>query len=210
MLSLRCHWFLLACLLWTGNGFSAEPKVSFSRQIKPILAAKCFACHGPDEKERKADLRLDLRDEAIQSAIKPRDGAHSELYVRVVTEDVDARMPPTSSKKPTVTADEAKLIRQWIDEGAEYDAHWAYVPPSRPAVPDVKAKDGLINPIDSFVFAKFEAKGMTSSAAADARIARSTGRRRRPRLLPPRHRRRPSEARPRRRSRGRPNGGSTG
>lgn len=166
---LRCYWFLAVSVLWIGTSLSAEPKVSFSRHIKPILAAKCFACHGPDEKERKADLRLDLREAAIQSAIKPRDGAHSELHIRVVTEDVDARMPPTGSKKPAVTAGEAKLIRQWIDEGAEYDAHWAYVLPTRPAVPDVKAKDGLINPIDSFVMANLEAKGIAPSAAADAR-----------------------------------------
>src|SRR6187549_2021195 len=111
MSPLRHCRFLVPGLLVAVSGFSAEPKVSFSRQIKPILAAKCFACHGPDEKERKADLRLDLREEAVKSAIKPGDGGHSDLFERVVTEDVGARMPPTGSKKPAVTADEAKLIR---------------------------------------------------------------------------------------------------
>ncbi len=148
---------------------AAEPKVSFSRQVKPILAAKCFACHGPDEKERKAELRLDVRDAAVPSVIKPGDGEHSEVLVRVVTDDVDLRMPPTGSKKPAVTAEEAKLIRRWIDEGAEYDAHWSYVKPTGPAVPEVKAKDWPVNAIDHFVLAKLEAKGIAPSVVADAR-----------------------------------------
>src|SRR5215510_4640319 len=81
----------------------AEPKISFTRQIKPILANKCFACHGPDEKERKAELRLDLRDEAVPSVIKPGDGEHSEVVVRITTDDADSKMPPADSKKPAVT-----------------------------------------------------------------------------------------------------------
>jgi hypothetical protein len=156
-------------LLAVGRGESAEPKVSFSRQVKPILAAKCFACHGPDEKERKAELRLDVRDAAVPSVIKPGDGEHSEVLVRMVTDDLDLRMPPADSKKPAVTADEAKLIRRWIDEGAEYDAHWSYVKPARPAVPEVKAKDWPFNAIDRFVLAKLEAKGLAPSAEVDAR-----------------------------------------
>src|SRR3954447_14030589 len=91
---------------------ATEPKISFTRQIKPILANKCFACHGPDEKERKAELRLDVRDEAVPSVIKPGDGEHSEVVVRITTNDADSRMPPTDSKKPAITADEARLIRQ--------------------------------------------------------------------------------------------------
>jgi hypothetical protein len=113
----------IAALAWfsAAGTLAAEPKISFSRQIKPILAAKCFACHGPDEKERKAELRLDVRDEAVPAVIKPGDGEHSEVVVRMTTGDADMRMPPSDSKKPAVTADEAKLIRQWIDQGAEYD-----------------------------------------------------------------------------------------
>src|SRR5438132_5679422 len=81
---------------------AAEPKLSFTRQIKPILAGKCFACHGPDEKERKAELRLDVRDEAVPSVIKPGDGEHSEVLVRITSNDADTRMPPPDSKKPAI------------------------------------------------------------------------------------------------------------
>src|SRR5436309_142176 len=85
---------------------AAEAKISFTRQIKPILAGKCFACHGPDEKERKAELRLDVRDEAVPSVIKPGDGEHSEVVARITSSDADTRMPPADSKKPAVTAEE--------------------------------------------------------------------------------------------------------
>src|SRR5882724_3826496 len=152
MLVMRCACFVY--LLLAAAASAAEPKISFTRQIKPILANKCFACHGPDEKERKAELRLDLRDEAVPSVIKPGDAEHSEVVVRITTDDADTRMPPADSKKPAVTADETKLIRQWIDEGAIYDAHWAYVPPVRPEVPAVKKIEWPVNPIDNFILAK--------------------------------------------------------
>src|SRR4051812_49699359 len=131
MLASRYVTAALLVLALTVSTSAAEAKLSFTRQIKPILASKCFACHGPDEKERKAELRLDLRDEAVPSVIKPGDGEHSEVVVRITTDDVEMRMPPKDSKKPAVTDDEAKLIRRWIDEGAEYDAHWAYVKPTQ-------------------------------------------------------------------------------
>src|SRR5437773_842968 len=158
-----------ALLLLAATAFAAEPKISFTRQIKPILASKCFAGHGPDEKERKAELRLDVRDEAVPSVIKPGDGEHSEVVVRITTDDVDSRMPPKDSKKPAVTADETKLIRQWIDQGAEYDVHWAYVKPVRPAVPEVGNKDWPVNAIDNFLLAKLEAKRLSPAPEADQR-----------------------------------------
>jgi hypothetical protein len=162
------------CLPWIfllplAGAAGAEPKISFTRQIKPILANKCFACHGPDEKERKAELRLDVRDEAVPSVIKPGDGEHSEVVVRITTGDADSRMPPSDSKKPAVTADEAKLIRRWIDEGAEYDAHWAYIKPARSAVPETSDKNWPVNAIDNFILAKLEAKGLSPSPEADRR-----------------------------------------
>jgi Protein of unknown function (DUF1553)/Protein of unknown function (DUF1549)/Planctomycete cytochrome C len=158
-----------AALLLASSGAAAEPKISFTRQIKPILANKCFACHGPDEKERKAELRLDMRDEAVPSVIKPGDGEHSEVVVRITSDDADTRMPPGDSKKPAVTAEEAKLIRHWIDQGAEYDAHWAYVKPSRPTIPSVQRTDWPANPIDAFILARLEAKGLHPSPEADKR-----------------------------------------
>jgi hypothetical protein len=159
----------LTALLLISRIAAAEPKVSFTRQIKPILANKCFACHGPDENERKAELRLDERDHAVPVVIKPGDAEHSEVVVRITTGDADLRMPPADSKKSAVTPDEAKLIQRWIDEGAEYDAHWAYVKPTQPAVPAVNEKRWPINPIDNFILSKLEAKGLPPSPAADAR-----------------------------------------
>ena len=99
-------------VLWLAAGLlfasvaAAEQKISFTRQIKPILSGKCFACHGPDEKERKAELRLDVRDEAVPSVIKPGDGEHSEVVVRIVTGDADARLAvtwPASWGRPLCT-----------------------------------------------------------------------------------------------------------
>jgi hypothetical protein len=159
----------IAAIVPVGSAAAAEPKVSFTRQIKPILAGKCFACHGPDEKERKAELRLDVRDEAVPAVIKPGDSEHSEVVVRMLADDADTRMPPPDSKKPAITADEAKLIRRWIDQGAEYDAHWAYVQPTMPAVPTSSKQAWPANAIDDFIFARLQAKGLAPSAEADKR-----------------------------------------
>ena len=149
---------------------AAEPKVSFNRQIKPILANKCFVCHGPDEKERQAELRLDVRDEAVPAVIKPGDAEHSEVMVRVTSTDAELKMPPVKSKRPVLTADEMALLRRWIDEGAEYDAHWSYVKPVRPTVPTIgNPQSAIRNPIDAFVLAPLEARGLTLATEADKR-----------------------------------------
>jgi hypothetical protein len=145
------------------------PKISFTRQIKPILANRCLVCHGPDEKERKAEMRLDVRDSAVPGVIKPGDADHSEVIVRITSDDPDLRMPPVDSKKPVLSKDEIDLIRRWIDQGAEYDAHWAYVNPAKPEVPAVKQADWPINPIDNFVLAKLEAKILAPAPEADKR-----------------------------------------
>jgi phage shock protein A/mono/diheme cytochrome c family protein len=151
-------------------GLAADEKVSFNRQIKPILANKCFVCHGPDEKERKAELRLDVRDEAVPSVIKPNDAEHSEVVVRITSGDPDLRMPPVMSKRPVLTADEIALVRKWIDQGAEYDAHWAYVRPTRPPVPSIQnPKSKIQNPIDAFLLARLSEKGLTFAPPADKR-----------------------------------------
>ena len=148
---------------------AAEPKISFTRQIKPILASRCLACHGPDEKERQADLRLDVREMAVPAVIKPGDAGHSEMIFRITTDDAESHMPPAKAKKPNVSPDEVKLIRQWIDQGAEYDAHWSYMPPKQPSVPQVKRTDWPAGPIDSFILAKLEAHSLTPAPPADKR-----------------------------------------
>src|SRR5262249_20920505 len=102
------------------------PPVDYSRDIKPLLAASCYACHGPDEGKRKGKLRLDLREEAIKKAIKAGDAAGSPLYQRLVTKEADEIMPPPSAKKDKLTPAQVELVRRWINEGAKFDVHWAY------------------------------------------------------------------------------------
>jgi len=161
----------VACGLLISASLQAAdaPKISFTRQIKPILTGRCYACHGPDEKERKGELRLDVRDEAVPGVIKPGDAEHSELIVRVMSDDPDLKMPSKDSKKPPLTADEIELIRKWIDQGAEYDAHWSYVKPGQPELPAATQADWPINGIDNFVLDRLAAQGLAPAPEADKR-----------------------------------------
>src|SRR6056297_2054712 len=117
---------------------AGEPtKIDFNRDVRTILSDKCFLCHGPDEAGRKAGLRLDERESAIAvGAIVPGDPEWSELVARVTSDDPDTVMPPPSMEKP-ITPDEAAVLKRWIDEGADYSEHWAFVPPTRPRSPEV-------------------------------------------------------------------------
>jgi len=109
---------------------SAEaPPVDYSRDIKPILANSCYACHGPDDKARKAKLRLDVREEAVKSAIVPGSADKSPIVQRMLSHDVEEVMPPPKSKKPAITPAQVATLKVWIDRGAKYDSHWAYAPP---------------------------------------------------------------------------------
>ena len=119
---------------------------SFNQHIRPILSGKCFACHGPDEKERKAKLRLDMRESAIADhggirAIVPGKPAQSELISRINHSDPEERMPPEDSEHQ-LTAGERSLLEAWIKAGAEYQPHWAFVSPSRAPLPRVSNADG--------------------------------------------------------------------
>jgi len=163
----------LALLFSLGAGVSAaaEKAVDFRRDIRPILSRSCLACHGNDEKTREADLRLDRRADAIREsdgkrAIAPGASNKSELIARVTTRDEDERMPPPDHGDP-LSAREITLLRRWIDEGAKYDIHWAFVPPRRQALPAVQRKDWPRNAIDRFVLAELERRGMKPSPSAD-------------------------------------------
>jgi hypothetical protein len=169
---------ILIVALGTPHGVRAQAtappmskKVSFSRDIRPILADKCFKCHGPDAKERKGKLRLDNRKDATAPAasgeipIVPGKVDESELYRRITAEDADERMPPASSGKSLSAADMARL-KSWIEEGAEYQGHWAFVPPVRPALPAVRDPAWCRNPIDRFILARLEAEGLAPSPPA--------------------------------------------
>lgn len=146
-------------------------EVQFNRDIRPILSNKCFYCHGPDEKERKADLRLDLREGAIAdlggyAAVAPGDPENSELLFRVAHNDPDELMPPPESKLDPLTTDEIALMRRWIEQGAAYQGHWAFEPVSDVTVPG--AWTG--NPIDYFVNKKLDQAGIAPSPQADPSI----------------------------------------
>src|SRR5688500_1175893 len=117
----------------------AAEKVDFDRQIRPILSDKCFHCHGPDEKTRDSDLRLDTKDGAFadlggHKAIVPGDVGASELVKRITSRDEDEQMPPPDSGR-SLSAEQIELLQRWIAEGAVWQQHWSLVPVTRPAAP---------------------------------------------------------------------------
>ncbi len=155
----------VACALVFANAALAAP-VDFARDVRPILSTQCYQCHGPDEKTRKAKLRLDLRDEAVKSgALVPGKPDESELYKRIGHADPDTRMPPEKSKKPPLTAAQAATIKQWISEGAKYTDHWAFTKLQKPGVP--KPKTAFANPVDAFILARLEKEGVAPAKEAD-------------------------------------------
>src|SRR5437762_1390547 len=147
-------------------------KVEFNRDIRPILSENCYQCHGPDKNARKADLRLDTRDGLFtaidgNTPIAPGNLDKSELYRRIVTTDRDDLMPkPKSGKK--LSAKQIALIKLWIEQGAQWQGHWAYIKPIRPPVPEIAASPIVArNPIDLFVFAKLKESNLKPSPEAD-------------------------------------------
>jgi uncharacterized protein DUF1553/uncharacterized protein DUF1549/concanavalin A-like lectin/glucanase superfamily protein/cytochrome c len=162
---------LAGCLL-AGLGMAGEvraEKLQYNRDIRPILAENCFACHGPDSAARKADLRLDRREVAIDfGSIVPGKPAESELVNRIEASDPKELMPPPEVHK-TLSVQQKALLRQWIAEGAEYQPHWSLIAPARGTPPAVKNKAWVRNPIDNFVLAKLEAVGMQPAPEADRR-----------------------------------------
>ena len=160
-----CFLFATALLL-TVCGL-AEESVDFNRDIRPLLASKCFACHGPDESHREADLRLDDRQAAVEAgAIMPANPAKSELLLRLASTDPDERMPPSDAAE-ALTEQQQSLFRRWIAEGAKYDQHWAFVPPTKSPLPAVTNAKWPKNAIDHFVLAQLEAAGRKPSPEAD-------------------------------------------
>ena len=141
--------------------------VDFNRDIRPILSENCFHCHGQDSNKRKAGLRLDERTAAIEAgAIVPKDPAGSELVKRIHSTDPKTLMPPAKSNR-RLTAEQKKLLEQWIRDGAPYAKHWAFVAPQRPTAPAVKRIDWVRTPIDAFVLATLEREGLSPSPEAD-------------------------------------------
>ena len=142
--------------------------ISFNNQVRPILSDRCFFCHGPDDKHREAGLRLDDRDEAVQyEAVVPQNADASLIIQRVLEEDEDLVMPPPSSKKGRLTAEEIAVLRQWIAEGAVYEPHWAFAPLGDLSPPAIEPSDWPTNPIDHFVLARLQKTNLSPSPEAD-------------------------------------------
>jgi hypothetical protein len=147
----------------------ADEPLEYNRDIRPILADNCFACHGADSAARKADLRLDQRDAAIEAeAIMAGAPDESELIARIVSDDPELVMPPPETKKTLTDAEKAKL-KAWITSGAEYQPHWSFIPPHKPQPPEVKQASWVKNAIDRFVLTKLEASGLSPEPEADPR-----------------------------------------
>jgi Protein of unknown function (DUF1553)/Protein of unknown function (DUF1549)/Planctomycete cytochrome C len=144
----------------------------FTSQVRPILARHCFKCHGPDDKARKASLRLDVRDESVKPAksgaiaVVPGKPDESELVSRIFADDASERMPPASTKNPLSESDK-QVLKRWIADGAEYKAHWAFIPPRSSLPPPVGRANWAKNAIDSFILARLEGAGLAPSGTAD-------------------------------------------
>jgi len=155
------RWFMILLASAAVGPVRAADPPDFNRDVRPILAARCLKCHGPDDAARKAKLRLDLRDAAEHVLGKP---GESELLRRITSNDDDEVMPPRSVKAPLSDA-QKEILKAWIVAGARYEPHWSFVPPKRPAVP--KTRFPVTNPIDSFVRARLEKEGLQPSPEAD-------------------------------------------
>jgi len=150
------------------------PLLSFNKDVRPILADNCYACHGPDRNRRQRGLRLD-REEVAKAAlpsgrvaIVPGSPEKSELFRRITDPDEKRRMPHVSSGKDRLGAAQIETLRRWIEQGAEWEPHWSYIPPTRPPLPAVRRADWPKNPVDAFVLAGIEKQGLSPSPEAAA------------------------------------------
>ncbi|MGB0596433.1 MAG: PSD1 and planctomycete cytochrome C domain-containing protein [Rubripirellula sp.] len=157
---------LIFVVLWVlGLDFGFADEISFNRDVRPILSDKCFSCHGPDGKHREADLRLDVEKDAKESAIIAGDVELSEVILRIISTDPDSQMPPPDSGK-SLTAEQIELLKNWVREGAPYQAYWAYSKPLPQRIPDTQSKWPR-DPIDHFVLTAQINQGMEPAKDAD-------------------------------------------
>ena len=163
---------LLIFLLLTSFVTGKEKKIDFDKDIRPILSDKCFHCHGPDAKNRKAKLQLHTFADATakrkgDAAIVPGNALASDIIKRMITTDEDDVMPPSDSNRH-VSKEQIELLKKWIDQGAEYSEHWAFVKGKTPLVPEI-GKEWVRNPIDNFIYRNLSQKNLKPNPEADKR-----------------------------------------
>ena len=158
---------------------AAAAPVDFARDVRPIFSDRCFACHGPDEANRKAGLRLDIEDGAKKArGVRPPvvltgDPNGSEILKRVAPDKPARRMPPPYSDRKPLSEKEVAILRTWIEQGAKWQGHWSFTPPARPGEPAVQNQNWARNPIDRFILARLEQEGLAPAPEADpARLLR--------------------------------------
>jgi hypothetical protein len=154
-------------------------EVSFNRDIRPLLSDNCYYCHGFDEKHREAGLRLDVRESALKDndgvrAIVPGDPDKSELWLRIISEDEDEVMPPPKAHRKPFTSEQKELIKRWIEQGAKYEAHWAFVPPRKvaaalaaPGTEGSAKAEATLSAIDHYIGHKLKAEGLALSPQSE-------------------------------------------
>ncbi len=162
---------LVAAMAASADAADGPRPVSFVRDVRPILAKTCFACHGPDDKHREAELRLDTRDGALaehdgRHAVVPSNVDQSELVKRIVSTNADEQMPPKDSGK-SLTPEQIDMLQRWVAEGAAWGTHWSFEKPARPDLPAVKTANWPVTDLDRFVLARLESEGLAPSPAAD-------------------------------------------
>jgi hypothetical protein len=152
-------------------------RMDYNLHVKPVLSDKCFACHGPDPGKRKAELRLDIPEAAFASlpespgkvAIDPGNVDGSELFHRIISSDPEYMMPDPESHHTLSAREKATLIK-WIEEGAEYQTHWAFVKPVAPKIPKVKKEDWVVNAVDNFILQRLEMDNLVPSGHAEKEL----------------------------------------
>ncbi|WAC13792.1 DUF1553 domain-containing protein [Dyadobacter pollutisoli] len=177
-------WTFTTCLFWSCSPELPEDvavamkelpnKLDYNRHVKPVLSDKCFACHGPDKAKQKGGLRLDLPEFALEmhsknsgrAAIDPGDLADSEFFHRIISSDPEYIMPTPESHLSLTAREKAALIK-WIEDGAEYKPHWAFVKPEKTDLPKISHSNLAVNPIDHFIFQKLEEENLHPSAQAE-------------------------------------------
>jgi hypothetical protein len=173
--SFRLHVSMAVLFAWLPLARAAEPPlpktIDFNRDIRPIFSENCYQCHGPDKNKRKAHLRLDTKEGLFvndrgRREIVPGQPEQSELFRRITTSDRDERMPDPKSGK-TLSPPQIAVIKKWIEQGAEWKGHWAYLPPVRPELPMLGPNQPARNAIDRLILTKLQAADLRPSPEAD-------------------------------------------